>query len=382
MTRTAKPTAFVGCGYTDVTRHPGKSEVELGVEACARAAEDAGLDPADLDGINIQVHHYPPPDTGEIVAGLGMHEVRWAEDGGIGVTAIARAADAVAGGTCDRVVVCKIMNTVAPVLTPLIDPDTGRVGGRAQFDVPYGLGYTMQGIGLTTRRWMHRYKITSEQVGWLCTTQREHARLNPHAVLHDPLTLDEYLASRWIADPVRLLDCDYPVNGAYAYVMTRVDAARDLRHPPVLFLSWAESPHDQMEYNNLPEELGDGPTGWLSEIYRDAGIGPDELDVWMLYDGFSFFAMQWMESLGLVPRGESGSYVEGGRRIGIDGEHPVNTHGGQLSEGRLHGAGHILEAVQQLRGNAGARQAGKADHAVVTTSFPNTGAAAILARSN
>ncbi len=382
MTRTANPTAFVGCGYTDVTRHPAKSEIDLGVEACARAAEDAGLEPGDLDGINIQVHHYPPPDTGEIVARLGMHEVKWTEDGGIGVTAIARAADAVARGRCDRVVVCKIMNTVAPVLTPLIDPDTGRVGGQAQFDVPYGLGYTMQGIGLTTRRWMHRYKITSEQVGWLCTTQREHARLNPHAVLHDPLTLDEYLASRWIADPVRLLDCDYPVNGAYAYVMTRVDAARDLRHPPVLLLSWAESSHDQMAYNNLPEELGDGPTGWLSEIYRDAGIGPDELDVWMLYDGFSFFAMQWMESLGLVPRGESGSYVEGGRRIGIDGEHPVNTHGGQLSEGRLHGAGHILEAVQQLRGNAGARQANKADHAVVTTSFPNTGAAAILARSN
>jgi acetyl-CoA acetyltransferase len=382
LARTGKPVAFVGLGYTDVTREAVKSEVELGVEACTDAARDAGLDTADLDGINIQVHHYPPPDTQEIASRLGMRDIAWSQDGGIGVGAIAEAAQAVATRACERVVVCKIMNTVAPVLTPLIDPETGLVGGPAQFEVPYGLGYTMQGIGLTTRRWMDRYQITEEQVGWLCVTQREHARLNPHAVMQKPLTVDEYLASRWIADPVRLLDCDYPVNGAYAYVMTTVEEARDLQHAPVELLSWAESPYDVLEYNHLPEELGEGPTDWLWELYRDAGIGPEELDVWMLYDGFSFFAMQWMESLGLVARGESGNYVEGGRRIGIDGEHPVNTHGGQLSEGRMHGAGHVLEAVQQLRGNAGERQAAKAERAVVTTAFPNTGAAAILGRTN
>lgn len=382
MARTGKPIAFVGCGYTDVTRTPERPEVELGIEACRRAAEDAGLDPADLDGINIQVHHYPPPETARIAAGLGMREVAWSEDGGIGVGAVAKAANAVASGACRRAVVCKIMNTVAPVLTPLIDPDTGKVGGRAQFEVPYGLGYTMQGIGLTARRWMHRWGITAEQVGWLCTTQRTHAMANPHAIFQEPLGVEDYLASRWIADPVRLLDCDYPVNGAYAYVITGADEARDLRHPPVELLSWVESPHDVMDYNQLPEELDEGPTDWLVELYRDAGIGPADLDVWMLYDGFSFFALQWMESLGVVPRGQSGAYVEGGSRIRFDGEHPVNTHGGNLSEGRLHGAGHVLEAVQQLRGTAGARQASKADHAVVTTAFPNTGAAAILGRLN
>lgn len=382
MARTGKPIAFVGCGYTDVTRTPERSEVDLGIEACRRAAEDAGLDPADLDGINIQVHHYPPPETARIAAGLGMREVAWSEDGGIGVGAVAKAANAVSNGACTRAVVCKIMNTVAPVLTPLIDPDTGKVGGRAQFEVPYGLGYTMQGIGLTARRWMHRWGITAEQVGWLCATQRTHAMANPHAIFREPLGVDDYLASRWIADPVRLLDCDYPVNGAYAYVVTGADEARDLRHPPVGLLSWVESPHDVMDYNQLPEELDEGPTDWLVELYRDAGIGPADLDVWMLYDGFSFFALQWMESLGVVPRGQSGDYVEGGSRIRFDGEHPVNTHGGNLSEGRLHGAGHVLEAVQQLRGTAGARQAAKADHAVVTTAFPNTGAAAILGRLN
>jgi acetyl-CoA acetyltransferase len=381
VTRTERPIAFVGCGYTDLTRAAVMPEVELGILACRMAAEDAGIDPADLDGINIQVHHHPPPDTAEIVKGLGMRSVNWQEDGGIGVTSIARAARAIDAGECERTVVCKIMNTVAPVATPLIDPVTGGVAGPAQFEVPYGLGYTMQRIGMTTRRWMHRYGISDEQVAWLCVTQRENAQKNPRAIFRDkPLTVEDYLASRWIADPVRVLDCDYPVNGAYAYVMTRADLARDLRHPPVHLLSWAESPYDLLDFNFLPEDLEPGPTGWLRQIYADAGIGPSELDVWMLYDGFSFFAMQWMESLGLLPRGESGNYVHGGKNIRYDGEHPVNTHGGQLSEGRLHGAGHILEAIQQLRGTAGERQARGADHAVVTTAFANTGAAAIFGR--
>jgi acetyl-CoA acetyltransferase len=382
VTTTERRVAFVGCGYTDLTKKAELSEIELGLAACRMAAEDAGIDTADLDGINIQVHHYPPPDTAVIVAGLGMREVKWEEDGGIGVTSLARAAGALDAGVCDYIVVCKIMNTIAPVGTPLIDPDTGRVGGPGQFEVPYGLGYTMQRIGLTSRRWMDRYGITDEQVGWLCAMQRDGAQLNARSIFKDTLTVDDYLASRWIADPVRLLDCDYPVNGAYAYVLTRDDLARDLRHPPIHLLSWAIAPYDLLDHHFISEDLGQGPTPWLREMYADAAVRPDELDVWLLYDGFSFFALQWMESLGVVPRGESGNYCEGGTRIRFDGEHPVNPHGGQLSEGRMHGAGHVLEAIQQLRGTAGDRQAAKADHAVITTAFANTGSAAILGRKD
>lgn len=376
MTATATGVAIVGCGYTELTRTPRATIAELAVEACRDAAQDAGLSTTSLDGINIQMHHGTPP-TSEVAAGLGM-TIRWSADGGLGVAALARAALALDAGVCDYIAVCKVMSSENPVNTPLIDPETGRVGGLNQFDVPYGLGYTMQRIGLTSRRWMNRYGITAEQLGWLCITEREHAMMNPHAFFRTPLTMDEYLGSRWIADPVRLLDCDRPVNGAWAYVITRVDRANALRHRPVEVASWVDSPIEMLDFYLLEEDLGPAPSTWLRPLYADAGVGPAELDVWMLYDGFSFFPLQWMEALNLVPRGESGPYVEGGTRIHHDGEHPLNTHGGQLSEGRLHGAGHILEAVQQLRGTAGERQRPDARHAVVTTAFSNTGAAAIL----
>jgi acetyl-CoA acetyltransferase len=370
--RTQHPVAIVGVGYTQLSRRPDRPEVGLAIEACAQAAADAGLDPAELDGINLQVHHEPPPDTQAVVTGLGMRDAAWSEEGGIGAASLAKAAQAIDAGLAHSIVVCKIMNTTAS-----IDESSGGVAGPAQFEVPYGLGYTMQRVGLTTRRWMHRYGITHEQVAWLCVVQREHALLNPYAIFHEPLTIDDYLSSRWIADPLKLYDCDYPVNGAFAYVITTAERARDLRHRPVVLSAWNEAGVPLLAHHLLAKELG-GIPDWVAELYRDADCTPAELDLWMLYDGYSYFALQWMETLGLVGRGESGSYVEGGARIRFDGEHPVNTNGGQLSEGRLHGAGHVLEAVQQLRGTAGARQAQGVERAVISSTFPNTGSAAIL----
>lgn len=379
MTTTNTRVAIVGCGYTELTREPTASIADLAVEACSAATADAGLDLASLDGINLQMHHGDPP-TAEVARRLGFDTLRWSADGGLGIVALGRAATAIDNGEARSIVVCKIMESGNPVSTPLIDPETGRVAGRNQFDVPYGLGYTMQRIGLTSRRWMNRYGITAEHLGWLCVTQREHAMLNPNAFFKEPLTMDDYLSSRWIADPVRLLDCDRPVNGAWAYVITSEDIAKTTTHDPVFVLSWVDSPIEMLEFYLLEEDLGPAPSPWLRPLYAESGLTPDDLDVWMLYDGFSFFPLQWMEALNLVPRGGSGPYVEGGTRIRFDGEHPTNTHGGQLSEGRLHGAGHILEAVQQLRGTAGLRQRDGAQNAVVTTAFSTTGAAAILSR--
>jgi acetyl-CoA acetyltransferase len=371
--------AFVGCGYTDLTRKPAASDMQLTLAACRAAANDAGLDPADIDGINIQVHHYPPPDTAGVITGLGMRQVNWREDGGIGVGSLARAANALEAKQCHTIVVCKVMNTAAPISTPEIDTDTGAVGGPGQFEVPYGLGYTMQRVGLTSRRWMHRFGVTHEQVGWLCVVQREHALLNRHAIMRSPLSLEDYLASRWISAPLRLYDCDYPVNGAFAYIITREDRSRSLLHEPVFLLGWVDSGIAATTFHLYLEDVG-GMIPLAQQLYTDTGLRPEQMDVWLLYDGYSFFALQWMENLGLVPRGESGAYVEGGSRIRYDGEHPLNTHGGQLSEGRMHGAGHILEAVQQLRGTAGERQAKRAEFAIVSSAFPNSGAAAIFGR--
>jgi len=379
MPRTQRPVAVVGAGYTELTRTPGPSEAELAIAACRAAIADAGLTPADIDGINVQVHHYPPPDTRAIMRRLGLAAGAWRRDGGLGVAALGTVAEAIDAGAARAVVVCKIMNTQAPVHTPPIDPHTGAVHGRAAFEVPYGLGYTMQRVALLKRRWMHRHGITDEQVARLCVVQREHALRNPVAIFRKPLTVDDYLVSRWIADPLRLLDCDYPVNGAFAYVAAGGDVAAQLPRPVAYLSGWATLEQDVLSQHLWPDP-GPGPGPVARDLYRDTGLRPADLDVWLLYDGFSFLALQWMEDLGLVERGESGAYVGDGSRIRIGGEHPLNTHGGQLSEGRMHGTGHILEALQQIRGTAGARQVRIANRVVVTSAYPLHGGAAILRR--
>ena len=368
--------AFVGCGYTNATRKLERPETELAIEACRMACEDAGVDPADVDGINPQVHHYPAPDTADIVSGLGMKVVRWQREGGMGIEPCGIAALAIEAGECDRVLIVKIMNTIAPVTTPQIDPGSGGVAGPTQFEVPYGLGYSMQRVGLNARAYMHRYGYSEEDLGWLPVVEREHALLNPWAVMKTPMTIDDYMAARYIAEPVRLFDCDMPVNGAFAILMTRDSIAQDLKHRPVYLKAWAASQVRTLDH--MVAEPLEGITPLAEELYRDAGLGPKEMDVWFPYDGFSFFASMWMENLGLVGRGEAGDYIKGGDNIRIGAEHPVNSHGGQLSEGRLHGMGHLLEATQQLRGTAGPRQAKKHDTAIISSVFPYTGAAGIL----
>lgn len=334
------------------------------------------MDPAIVDGINPQVHHYPPPDTEIIIKGIGMKEARWKREGGLGILPAGIAAQAIEAGECDSVLIVKIMNTSAPVATPQIDPDSGGVAGPTQFEVPYGLGYSMQRVGMNARRYLHRYNYKEEDLGWLPVVERENALLNPWAVMDTPMTIDDYMASRYIAEPIKLFDCDMPVNGAFAILMTREEIAKDLKHKPVFLKSWAGS--DVTIQDHLLGEQLEGITPLAEEIYRDAGLGPADMDVWFPYDGFSFFGPQWFENLGLVGRGEAGDYMKGGDNMRIGADHPVNTHGGQLSEGRLHGMGHLLEATQQLRGTAGPRQAKKADTAIMSSVFPFTGAAGIL----
>jgi acetyl-CoA acetyltransferase len=273
------------------------------------------------------------------------------------------------------------MNTIAPSATPQINPADGGVVGAGQYTVPYGLGYSHQTIGLLARRYMHEFGVRPEQVAWLPIVEREHALMNPRAYMNSdragkmPLTMEDYLNSRFIAEPARLFDCDIPVNGAFAYIMTSEARAKDLRHPPVYLLAWAR-PDDAAGRGWEP---WDGISPTAVTLYKDAGLDPRDIDLWFVYDGYSYLSLFWMEFLGLVPRGEAANYIEGGDRIRYTGEHPVNTHGGNLSEGRLHGAGHILESVNQLRGTAGLRQA-KGDYAVLSMAFPPGGGCGIIGK--
>ena len=359
MPTTQKRIAIVGCGYTKATRRLEKDETDLARDACVMAAEDAGMDPADIDGINVQVHHYPPPDTGTIVKKIGMREVNWSREGGLGIGPAGIAAQAIDSGECKAVLITKIMNTVAPV--------------------PFGLGYSMQRIGLTARRYMNRYGITEQQLAQVAIVQREHAQKNPWAFMQADMTMEDYLNARFISEPIRLFDCDIPVNGAFAFLMTTEEIAKTLKHAPVYLRGWSQSKITGVQ-DHMLEEQTSGLHPLAEVLYQDTGLSPEQMDLWFLYDGFLHFVPMWMENLGLVPRGEAGNYLEGGDNIRLStGEHPLNTHGGQLSEGRLHGQGHVLEAVQQLRGTAGPRQTKtKANYAIISSVFPATGAAGIL----
>lgn len=374
MATTKGKFCFVGVGATHPTRSLDRSEVDLAIEACRMAAEDAGIDPANIDGINIQVHHYPPPDTAAIAAGLGMKEVRWTRDGGgLGIVPAGEAAMALDQGKCNITVVCKIMNTIAPSATPRINPADGGVSGPPQFMTPYGVGYTRQTIGLFGRRYMHVRGYNERQLAWIPIVEREHAMMNPGAYMQTPMTMDDYLNSRFIAEPVRLFDCDIPVNRAVAYILTSEARAKDMKHPPVYLMGWAgaEGEGGGGASSVAPYEPWDGIAPTAKTLYQDTGIAPSDIDLWFVYDGYSFLAFMWLEALGLVGPGEAGPYIEGGDRIRYTGEHPMNTHGGNLSEGRAHGAGQIVEVVRQMRGGqVGARQVKKADYAILSSAFP------------
>jgi acetyl-CoA acetyltransferase len=305
-------------------------------------------------------------------------KITWAPEGGIGVPGLSAAAQAVASGQAAAALVCKVMNTSTALNVPSINPVTRRVPGRDQYEVPYGIGYTVQRAALVQRRWVASRGVTTEQLGRMCVVQREHALMNDNAVFRTPLTLDDYLSSRVICDPIRLFDCDYPVNGAYAYLITSDSSLADLSRA-VTVRGWTSGKADDMPHIRPEGTPGVRPD--IAALYAESGIGPRDLSALMLYDGFSFLAAQWIERLGIVQPSAIGEYIGDSSNIRWNGTTPLNTHGGQLSEGRMHGAGHLLEAVRQLRSEAGARQVRSAERIAVTTAFPSTGAVAILERA-
>lgn len=371
----SRPVHIIGTGVTDLRREQDRSDESMGLDAVRAALVDAGIDAGQVTGINVQSHHAPGPDVAMITRELGVDNVDWAPVGGIGVPALGNAVDAINRGRTDVVVVCKVMNTATALNQPSVDPDTRLVAGRDQYELPYGVGYTVQRAALVHRRWTSLRGIKPEQLGTLCSVQREHALLNDRAIFTKPLTVDDYMSSRMICDPIRLFDCDMPVNGAHAYVLT-ADPALAIPGKAVKVVGLTDGKADDMPHIRDEGEPGIRPD--VEALYHRAGITAQDLSAFMLYDGFSYIAAQWLERLGVVRPEDVGEFIGDPANLRFDGVAPLNTHGGQLSEGRMHGAGHILEAVRQLRGEASGRQIPHPQHAVVTTAFPSTGAVAIL----
>jgi acetyl-CoA acetyltransferase len=232
---------------------------------------------------------------------------------------------------------------------------------------------------LHAQRHFDVYQTTEQQLGAIAVQQRRNAALNPDAIYREPISLDDYLASRVISSPLRLYDCDVPADGAHAFVLSHVDYAADAPHP-VQIEAVAESRHGMGSWVFRDDMTTMAAHDAATRLWNETDLRPKDVDTVQLYDGFSIFTLLWLEALGFCAPGESGPFVEGGQRIAIDGPLPLNTSGGQLSEGRYLAWGLLYEACAQLRRTAGARQVDNAEVALVAGGGGNVAQTLLLTR--
>jgi acetyl-CoA acetyltransferase len=247
-----------------------------------------------------------------------------------------------------------------------------------QFLEPFGWGAgVLPGMGARMTRRFHEFGDTQEDYGIIALNARRWAADNERAVLRDPLTMEDYLASRPVVHPLLLLDCDLPVNGACAAIITTAERADDLRQKPVLIdaMAYACGAHPDEGWAFGDEFLFGSTKDCAKRLWSRTSMTTADIDVAQLYDGFTHITISWIEALGFCGVGEYSDWVDGGARIGPGGDLPMNTAGGHLGEGRVHGLQFLNEAVLQLRGQSGRRQVPGAEVAMVTNAHgPQTGA--------
>jgi acetyl-CoA acetyltransferase len=381
----ARDVAVVGVGYSELSRAGEPNARRLTLAAARDALADAGLRGPDLDGIFEYKFGPESPGAHDVARLLGVPNLAgFADIMGSGPSGLAGAlagAMAVASGLCETVLVYRCMTREAGYQGGTAGGPE-RVGGADQFLTPYGyLGGILVDLALKKRRWMAEYARPEEDFGRIAINARRWAALNPRAVLRDEITMEDYLSSRMVADPLRLLDCDYPINGAVATVLTTAERAADLRQRPVLIDAMAYGTGKGADWLFCEDYLYGGTFDCASLLWRRSSLTPADIDVAQLYDGFTAVAMSWIEALGVCKRGGFGDWVGDGTRLGPGGDFPLNTAGGQLAEGRLHGISFLNEAVLQLRGQCGARQVPGAEVAVVTSGLYRQCGAMLLTRA-
>jgi acetyl-CoA acetyltransferase/uncharacterized OB-fold protein len=377
-----------GVGMSEVGRRLMRDPLGLTVEACQRAMADAGLEPGDIDGLST----YPGTGVSGGHSEGGITAVEYALrlrptwfSGGIETPgqsgAIVNAMLAVAAGLCRHVMCFRTVweSTHAELQRRGHAAHRGgRIGGDMQWRIPFGAASAACWIGMNASLHMHRYGTPREALGWIALTARAHAARNPTAIYRDPLTMDDYLSARMITTPFGLYDCDVPCDGATAVIVSAVDAARDLAQPPVFVEAVGTQITEPVSWDQGTLEHEPMLAGPASHLWSRTDARQADVDVALLYDGFTFNCLSWIESLGFCRTGEGADFVEGGTRLALDGELPLNPHGGQLSAGRLHGFGFVHEAVVQLRGDGGDRQVDGARVAAVSTGGGTPGGCLLL----
>jgi acetyl-CoA acetyltransferase len=224
-----------------------------------------------------------------------------------------------------------------------------------QWTIPYGAASAANWIAMMASRHFHEFGTTREQLAWIALNARRNAEVNPKGVYRDPMTLDDYMNVRMVTWPFCLYDCDVPADGSTALIVSRADAS-GLRKQPIQVEAVGAAIHGRPSWDQWDDLTTMALRDAAAQMWTRTDLKPSDVDVAELYDGFSFITMAWLEALGFCGKGEGGPFIEGGERIARDGLIPLNTHGGQLSSGRLHGYGFIHEACAQLWGEGGERQ--------------------------
>ncbi|HVN37363.1 MAG TPA: thiolase family protein [Myxococcota bacterium] len=366
--------AITGIGQSDVGRRLGRDPLALTLDACLAAIADAGLRPSDIDGLAT----YPGAMGGAPgFTGAGITDVHdalrlrldWYSGGLERPGQLGCVIDACAAVACGyaRHVLC-----FRSVWEGTAQGKGGRagigVGGGAggrgfrasgptmEFTLPFRAYSAANWIAMFAKRHFHEYGTTREQLAQIALNARRNAAGNPKAIYREPLTLEDYLGARMISTPFCLYDCDVPCDGGTAMIVSHVDAARDLRRAPLRVEAIGSALRGRPSWDQFDDLSTMALRDAAAMMWERTELRPSDVDVAELYDGFSFIALAWLEALGFCPKGEGGRFIEGGAAIARDGQIPLNTNGGQLSGGRLHGFGFLHEACVQLWGEGGARQ--------------------------
>ncbi len=383
--------AVVGIGATEFSKESGRSELRLAVEACEAAIADAGLEPAQVDGMVTYTQDTNPEI--EIARNLGIGELsffsRIHHGGGAACGTVQQAAMAVQAGVADYVVCYRAFNERSGRRFGAGVQDRPPVATAEQahfaWYAPFGLLTPAQWVAMFATRYMHEYGATSEDFGRVAVADRKHAATNPRAWFYEkPITLEEHQASRWIVEPLHLLDCCQESDGAQALVVTTPERARDLPQPPVLINAAAQGAgeNQDMMTSYYRETISGLPEMGLvaRQLWNTTGLGPDDIQTAVIYDHFTPLVLPQLEEFGFCERGEAKQFLRDGT-IELGGRLPINTHGGQLGEAYIHGMNGIAEGVRQVRGTS-VNQVDGVEHVLVTAGTGVPTSALVLGTDN
>jgi acetyl-CoA acetyltransferase len=377
-----------GIGMSEVGIRLSRSAMGLTMDAIKAAVADAGLTLEQIDGVStypgkMQIFlGFSPVGVEDVIESCGL-KTRWhtgAAESTAQLGAIADAAAAVRSGLARHVICFRTVYEAAALSRPEEYPPLERsnnVSGGSQWVSPFGAFSAACWTAQFAMRHMKRYGLTREQLAMIAINDHANAALNPSAIVKQPLTMDTYMSARMISSPFCLYDCDRFTDASTVVIVSAGDARDEVSATPIRIAASAGSVEryswDQAEWASAY------PTG--RDLWKNTDYTAKDVDTVQFYDGFAFQPITWLEGLGFCDVGEGGRFIEGGKRIARDGELPMNTGGGQLGWGRLHGFGFAYESVVQLRGAGGARQIpGDPKVAVATSGGGPMAAALLLAR--